>query len=292
MATFKPMLACSESCHHYFDKLTFPLLASPKIDGVRGTVLGGVVKARSGDPLKNQRLQEAFKGFEFFDGEFAVGDPTRHDLCRATTSVVNAKDKPIDEVKFYVFDHVERPSDQYRLRQRGIYEHVPFVERVEQIIVANLDGLLEVEENFLDQGYEGLIVRDPHSPYKFGRSTAKEQKLLKLKRFVDGEFLIVGFYERMHNANEATIDALGHTKRSSHKENKHGRGDLGGLVLKWDDNTTFRCGTGFDDALRAEIWANQSKYLGKLAKVKYFAKGMKDLPRHPTFLSFREKWDM
>ena len=28
---FKPMLACSESCHHFFDQLRFPLLASPKM---------------------------------------------------------------------------------------------------------------------------------------------------------------------------------------------------------------------------------------------------------------------
>jgi DNA ligase-1 len=119
----------------------------------------------------------------------------------------------------------------------------------------------------------------------------KEGTLLKLKRFVDSEYEIVGFEERMHNGNEATKDELGNTKRSSHQENKVGRGDLGALVLRCDAGT-FNCGTGFTDAMRAEIWANRDGYLGKLAKVKSFLIGVKTLPRFPTFLGFRAPEDM
>ena len=135
------------------------------------------------------------------------------------------------------------------------------------------------------------MLRRPDGLYKLGRSTLKEGILLKLKRFIDEEFEIVGFEERMHNGNEATRDELGHTKRSSHQENKTGRGDLGALTLKFGE-ATFNCGTGFDDALRAEIWANRDSYLGKFAKVKHFAIGAKDLPRFPVYLGMRDEKDM
>ena len=54
----------------------------------------------------------------------------------------------------------------------------------------------------------------------------------------------------------------------------------------------FSCGSGLNDALRDEIWKNQSKYLGKLVKYKYMSKGIKELPRHPVFIGFRDETDL
>ena len=45
---------------------------------------------------------------------------------------------------------------------------------------------------------------------------------------------------------------FGPTERSSHKENKSGRGDLGALILTTEDGLEFNCGTGFDDATDAK----------------------------------------
>jgi DNA ligase-1 len=156
----------------------------------------------------------------------------------------------------------------------------------------DLDTLLDYEALVLLKGYEGVILRSPAAGYKFGRSTANEQGMLKLKRFEDAEATIIGFVERMHNGNVATTNELGRTARSSHQENKHGLGDLGALHLLTPDGIEFFCGTGFDDNLRKEIWDNRPKYLGRLTKYKHFPVGAKDLPRHPVFLGFRDKRDM
>lgn len=291
---FKPMLACSESCHHFFDQLRFPLLASPKIDGIRATIRNGVVYARSNQPFPNVNLQSRFANYEYFDGEFVLGSPTRHDLCRATGGVTNSKEKPVDDLRLFVFDHIENLGEAYSDRSHRLQFaslNKPSVYFHHQQFVTNLDELLAYEEDCLNDGYEGLIVRDLDAPYKCGRSTAKEQYLLKLKRFTDAEFEVVGFEERMHNDNEATTSALGRTKRSSHKAGKSGRGDLGALVLRHSDGSTFNCGTGFNDDERRRVWDNQDAYLGALAKIKFFAIGMKDKPRHPVFLSWRDRID-
>ena len=62
-------------------------------------------------------------------------------------------------------------------------------------------------------------------------------------------------------------------------------------MLKYGD-TTFKCGTGFDDALRKEIWNNKEDYLGRLASIRYMSVGSKDLPRVPSFIGWRDKDDM
>lgn len=291
---FKPMLACSESCHHFFDQLRFPLLASPKIDGIRATIRDGVVYARSNQPFPNVNLQKKFGQFEYFDGEFVLGSPTRHDLCRATGGVTNSKEKPVDELSLFVFDHIENLGASYSDRSHRLQFaslNKPSVYFHHQQFVTNLDELLAYEEDCLNDGYEGLIVRDLDAPYKCGRSTAKEQYLLKLKRFTDDEAVVIGFEERMHNGNAATMSALGRTKRSSAKANKSGRGDLGALVCRTAEGVEFNIGTGFSDADRALIWERRDQFLGQLAKFKYFAVGQKEAPRHPVFLSWRDRID-
>jgi DNA ligase-1 len=127
--------------------------------------------------------------------------------------------------------------------------------------------------------------------YKYGRATMKEGILWKLKRFADHEYEVIGFEERMHNGNVATTNELGYTERSSHQAGMVPMGTLGALVLKHSAGD-FRCGTGFTDEQRAQIWASRESLMGRMAKIKHFEIGVKDLPRFPVFLDFRAKEDM
>lgn len=290
MKAFKPMLADPAN----LDLIQWPVMASPKLDGVRAIIRDGVVLSRALKPIPNKHVQKLFKHFEHFDGELIVGSPRSPDVLRATTSgVMRVEGEP--DVSFHVFDHIEDPTDYYLSRLNKVVEHpknkMNRVTVVDQEIIQKPDLLLLFEEKMLGLGYEGVMLRRPDAPYKFGRSTAREGYLLKLKRFQDAEFEIVGFEEEMFNANEATTSELGRTKRSSHKANKVPKGRLGALVLKYGD-TTFNCGTGFNDADRERIWAERESYLGLLAKIKYFAHGIKDVPKLPSFLGIRDPRDM
>lgn len=288
---FKPMLATDAD----LTKLRFPLLASPKLDGVRAVVRGGVVYSRSNKPIPNKFVQETLGKFEHFDGELIVGEPYSKTAYRDTVSHVMSNDKTGFDIRYYVFDYIANESLIYKQRcemvclPKGDLSHV---RALEQSYVTCMEDLLQLEESYLSSGYEGLILRAPAAPYKRGRSTVKEGYLLKLKRFADAEFEVIGYEERMHNANEATTNELGRTSRSSHKAGKVGLGDLGALVLK-GDGFTFSVGTGFDDATRKALWEVRDRGLvGRLAKIKYFAVGMKTAPRHPVFLGFRDKIDL
>jgi len=285
---FEPMLAGKAK----LDSLPFPLLGSPKLDGIRMIVTPDrrCVSRKLLD-IPNPRVFALFAGLPFYDGELIVGDPTSKTVYNDTYSGVMSRDG-VPDVWFYVFDHVAEPLIGYELRRQSLKcDAGSKTVMVPQTLLRNAAEFAAFEEATLDAGYEGVMLRRPDGKYKYGRSTTTQALLLKVKRFEDSEALVIGFVEEMHNANEATRDNLGRTKRSSAKSGKVGKGTLGALLVEWRE-TTFEIGTGFTAADRLKIWQNRDRFLGELVKFKYFPIGMKDRPRHPVFLGWRSKIDM
>lgn len=273
------------------EKLRFPVLASPKLDGIRAYVKDGVVLSRQNKPIPNDLVQSQFKAYEHFDGELIVGSPTDPMCYRNTLSGVMSEEGEPD-VTFYVFDHLGDGSVPYHVRLGVINAHrFEAVSALKQTYLESHDALKQYEAHCLSAGYEGVILRCPNAPYKQGRSTVREGYLLKVKTFLDDEAVVVGFEERMANLNEATVSETGRTKRSSHKANKVGRSDLGALIVEWRD-VVFNIGTGFTDAERAELWAKRDELCGRVVKFKYFPVGGYEAPRHPVFAGFRDRRDM
>jgi len=64
----------------------------------------------------------------------------------------------------------------------------PKLKKVESYVVQDEDAAWDLQKQFLDEGYEGAMIRNLHSKYKFSRSA----DLLKMKNFQDAEFKIVG----------------------------------------------------------------------------------------------------
>lgn len=303
MDNFKPMLAERLSD---INKLNLTggrtIVASPKLDGIRAINLGdGVLRSRSLKPIPNAHVQKLFGGKEFahFDGELICGDPTSPSCYRDTNSAVMSRDGEPD-VSWFVFDHFGMPSAEFQLRHHEIEHQMQLanVKRgkvviLEQRSVSYLDQLIYLEEKWLEQGYEGVMLRAPDGVYKFGRSTEREGILLKLKRFVDAEAEVVGFQELMSNQNEATTNALGHTERSMHQENMIPQGVLGALLVRdLQTGVEFSIGSGFDAKQRKEIWECKDGWQGKIVKYQHFPIGAKDKPRFPTFMGERSKEDM
>lgn len=293
MSNFKPMLSGKLT---NLKALSYPVIISPKLDGIRAVNLGdGKLVSRSLKPIPNAYVQQLFGGTElrYFDGELICGSPTSESVYRDTNSAVMSQDGEPD-VKYYVFDHFQYFGEVFGDRMRRIPKPLPKgCVLVEQRLVFSEESLLEWEQKWLEMGYEGVMVRSGIGGYKFGRSTEKEGVLMKLKRMETSEAVIYDFVELMSNQNEATKDALGHTDRSSHKENMVPMGTLGALKVRdVEDGVEFSIGTGFDAKTRAEIWANRGEWMGKIVSYNHFPIGRKDLPRFPSYKGLRDKIDM
>lgn len=199
-------------------------------------------------------------------------------------------DGDADDVTFFTFDSCELEGD-FATRLRSLEDRPPRVIVLPQTLVTSADQLAEYEEVQLREGYEGVVLRSPTGPYKHGRSTLREQYLLKLKRFTDAEARIINFEELLQNANTATSDERGYTKRSSHQENLIPMGVLGAFVVSMGA-IEFNIGTGFTARERRDLWLHRDGLIGRWIKFKHFAQGGKDKPRHPVFLGFRDPRDM
>ncbi len=275
----------------------FPLLATPKVDGVRAIIKNGCLVSRSFKPIPNADIRCIFEDLlpEGADGELSCGD------FYNTTSVVMSKSADFGRVVFNWFDwaqHLDIPYEHRVLtivkymctRSMRKYENAAVVPLLPYKALS-INDLERYEESKLSHGYEGIVVRVPHGRYKCGRSTLKEGLMIKIKRYHDCEATIVGTEELMHNLNEEFADNFGKIKRSSAKERFVGGDTLGAIVASCEYGI-FRIGTGFTDDQRDALWANRDTIVGQLVKYTCAEKESKDMPRSPVFMGIRHQDDV
>lgn len=285
----KPMTAPNTSVK--VDEIDYPVYVTPKIDGVRCAQVDGVAKGRSLKPIKNKFIQSELKDLENGpDGELTVG----LDFNKSSGDIRRESGEP--DFVYWVFDDYTNPNDSYleRIKRFSRYEDHPRVQVLKPAKVDCAEQMQALLGSYLDAGHEGAMVRSAEGLYKFGRATLKQGWLLKVKDFTDAEAEIIGYYEQMHNANEAKTNELGRTQRSTHKENMVPTGRLGGFILRSPDWDDFRCGS-FKDVTKEQrktMWDNRKSYIGELAKYKYQMHGCLNKPRIPIFLGIRDRDDM
>lgn len=309
---FRPFLATDWDSA----KQKYPVGIMPKIDGVRGMKPFGELVGRSLKSFANKQVAKVFGSpiYDGMDGELAVGDETDFDLCRKTSSATS-KIEGEYVWTWHVFDLCEPNvahlpyKERYDMLKKYVDEchangELMDVKVVPLYVVNNEQELLEWENIWLDMGYEGVIIRDLEAKYKWGRSTQREGGYLRIKRFTDGEGEIIRIIEGCTNANEAQINELGQTFRSSHQENMIPNGMVGsfdvrvltvpeGLEDLIEVGQEMRVGAGrLTHEERKYYFEHPDEFIGKISKWKFFAHGMKDKLRIPTHQSFRDPTDI
>lgn len=286
---FKPMLACSTIPK--FGEIKYPVLASPKLDGIRCLIIDGKPVSRNLKPIPNKFIQDELGKLNLpeLDGELMI---RTGDFNSVQSAVMSESGRP--DFVYIVFDYWQEPKSGYARRITTGISLGLMSERVQYINNQHIHNALQMEQQYnewLEQGYEGAIVRDPYGPYKFGRSTMSQGWMLKLKTFNDAEAEIVGFEELMHNDNEATTDNLGHQVRSAHQAGQTPGGTLGALVVEFNGKQ-FKIGTGFDSAERSRLWHLGDKLKGRFVTFKYQELSKYGIPRFPVYKGLRAKGDM
>ena len=225
------------------DNLRYPLYLSAKFDGIRCIVMAGKVLSRTLKPIPNQWIQECLGHLApdiVWDGELLLHHTK--DYNSVQSAVMSRDGRP----NFYykVFDCVVDKKNwgmPYKNRELWLRQLLHFgpglvcldyTRTTTQHIVKDKEAILSFEAMYLEQGYEGIVLRSPDAPYKFGRSTFNEQYLMKFKRFDDAEAEILDCIELEHNLNRPQLDERGYTKRSSHQHNKHSSGMLGAFKVR------------------------------------------------------------
>lgn len=291
---FNPMLAAEG----VLGAITYPKVVMPKLNGVRGVNQGGVLMARSLKTIQNTHTYNLFShpGLQGLDGELIVGEFNDEEVFTNTSSGVRRSSGEPDVV-WHIFDcyHPTLPYiDRLQMRDDVVRrENRDRVCLVPYKIVNSDAELVAYSDEMLALGYEGLVLRDPAATYKTGRSTAEEGGFMRYCAWLRSEAVILSITERQINLNESKKNELGHSKKSSHKENKIGSGQAGvfsvrDIVTNLEFNMTIP-----GDALQKAVQANPENFLGELAHYK-FKPPVKigGKPRTPQYEGIRDRSDM
>ena len=276
--------------------LTYPCLASPKLDGIRCLVLPGHhAVSRNWKPIPNNFIRNWLESNApvGLDGELMImtGEGMA-DFSQVTSGIMSEDGEP----NFYyaTFDFVSgdlnKPFVQRVEELKAVVRGLTRIKIVPQVQVNNVEELQAFYEDCLMNGYEGTMVRSLNSPYKCGRSSVREGYLLKIKPHDDSEAEILSVEPLRHNANDAELNAFGNIERSSHKDNLIELPKLGAIgVRDLKSGVEFSIGSGFLEDQRVQLW--KENLVGRI--VKYKCQGIiKDRPRFPVFLGFRDRRDM
>lgn len=281
--TFKPMLAVSYDKHS--KKIVFPCYAQPKLDGVRCLVrrVGNeiIMWSRGGkefttlDHLK-PALLEILRDGEAADGEIYVHNSSFQKIQEA----VSKKRTKTLELQYHIYDY---PFGDNSKKDMNFVERLKVLEArilyacvksddiflsmiipVDTSILDDQSDLDRFEAKCIEEGYEGIMIRNADSPYLFGH---RSYDLQKVKRFVDQEFTIVDVVEGSGIETGCAI-----------------------FVCKAGDSTFKVRPTGSHEQ-RKEWFNLRAKLIGEELKVKYQELTDDGIPRFPVGLGLRPEWD-
>ena len=276
---FLPMLAASFDKRK--DKVTYPVDVQPKLDGVRCLAYwdGGSVKLMSrGGKQWNccdhiiEELETVLPKDWVLDGELYIHGKTFQEI----TKLVKKLRPESVNVQFHVYD-VPRTDednrgewDEHRIEALADFRDASIdcksVVVVETHQANSEDEVYKLQSEYLEDGYEGAIVRERDGEYKFGY---RSNKLLKVKNFMDEEYKITDFTTGVGRF-EGSIVWICETKK--------------GQPFKVVPQGTME--------ERQETYQNADKHIGELLKVKYFELTDDGIPRFPVGLGIRLTEDM
>lgn len=298
-------------------KLKFLMYASPKIDGYRnwqaplvnaeGHTFGSVPLSNTLKPLPNPYVNQLLSHplLADMDGELTVGPANAKDVINRCGELRRLDGEP--DVYFHVFD-LHHPNLGFVDRMKLLWQRIEAIrtnpelkdlaKRVIPVYHTRIDShdmLDKYEDAALRNGYEGVMLRKPHGAYKYGRSTMREQHLVKVKRFADMEAEWMFCTAAMENLNAKEVNALGLSERSTRKDGKVEKEMIGSITVRELDGEKreFSIGPGeMDHNTRIALWAVRDSLIGSIVKLKHFPHGAKDAPRHGLFMCFRHPEDM
>jgi len=272
---FEPMLA--HKFIDYKDSIKYPMLVSTKLDGCRMVAQKNGLWTRNGKPYVScPHISKILKPlFEAHPNWVIDGEIYSHDVPFEEVVSLVKRSKP-DEVdlemssrlvQYWIFDGVvDNKSLGFKDRFKLIKDEIiktcrnqPNLKFVEAVEVNSHAEMEKKHDEFVAQGFEGLMLRVPNSEYENKRS----KNLLKFKRFMDEEFEISDVVE-------------GSGQRS---------GMAGNLLLKMKDGKTFGAGIRGGEGYYIQLLKDKKKLIGKLATIRYQNLSEDGIPRFPVAIN-------
>lgn len=285
----KPMLC--KMAKNVTNKATFDLhyWASRKIDGIRTLIYydGKEIHAKSRTAISldfplyhiisHPLLKKLFKANPdlILDGE-----AYKHGLPLSTISGIcrnNSTAKDLGKLEFYMYDIVDidlpfrdRLKKMYRIKRLLNLDFNPYriwkkgelkVQFVPQVAVTGWDNMMKLHNQYVEEGWEGLVVRLDTAKYGPGK---RNNNMIKIKKYKENTFKCIGIEQGLRPYDDMVF------------------------IMETREGKTFKAKPLGDHNQKVEYTDNFDKfYKGKLGDCKYFNISPYGIPEQPAFIAFR-----
>jgi len=261
--------------------ITFPCFVQPKLDGIRC-----LTYIKNGEIVNQSRQLKYFKNLEHINNEMMVifhifpniifdGELYNHDIVFNQIAGIVKKEKlkpedreKLEHIQYHIYDCFSSGENKTALERFDIIDKIKntynfkYIKFVQTYNCTRKDDVVDkFHPEFIEQKYEGLILRNKDTPYEFTRT----KNLQKYKTFSDDEFEIIGY--------------------------KQGEGHDDGTVI-W--KCKVKNGKEFDVRPmgtvkeRSELYKNGDKCIGKMLTVTYQELSEFGVPRFPVGKTIRD----
>lgn len=171
------------------------------------------------------------------------------------------------QLRFYCYDYVDEKKpfkERWEFLKSLEVPNDSLLIIVDHVEAFGDDEITKLHDEWVADGYEGLVMRDPNKEYKSG---ARDRRMCKKKAFVDSEFKVTGFTEGLREEDFV-------------------------FNLVTEDGKPFEAKPIGDRALKSWYREHMKELVGQMATVKYFhltPDGIPNLPVLKTFVNKKDK---
>lgn len=245
-----------------YARIKYPVLVSPKLDGLRAIFKDGKFYSRLGNQFKGlTRLEECLKSILtpeiMLDGELMVEGEHFNEISGQLRSF-----NETNKATFNVFDapHLSLPLEQRCSWIEDLVIPESRINVIQHFMAHDDDDIQDLYQDALAHGHEGIMVKDPRSLYE----NARTWSWMKVKPIHTEDLKVIGTFE-----GQGKYEGL-----------------CGGLIVD-RGGVRVRVGSGLSDAQR-NIWADDSSdILGATIEVAFQEVTPDGSLRHPRLKAVR-----
>ena len=207
------------------------------------------------------------------DGELYRHGKTLQQISGAARLEKNAYD--CDWLQYWIYDCYDKANPDMTADERYIFlQDCGFFSKysgpgiieydimlLAEIATSGEEKIWELHDEFVSEGFEGCVIRNPDRPYK---PNGRTNDMLKFKNYKSEEFKVIGFELGLRGSEDMTF------------------------ICELPDGRTFKSMPVGDRAVKEEYVANfEEKYKGHLAECTYFNYSEDGIPTQPKLRIFR-----
>lgn len=265
-----PMLA--QDYHKHKSKLEYPCYIQSKLDGYR-CLFNSQTKtcnSRQGKEFTIIKQTDLFKELSsitdniILDGELYIHNGTFEHLgILRKKKLLNDDFKKLNQIEYHVYDIIDTNNtfaNRFDILKKLINSNQFVKIKLVSTLQINSENELKIHHTqFLNDNYEGSILRNKNSKYK---CKTRSYDLLKYKEFEDAEFIICDFtFEKDTSKNDENLIVW---------------------ICKTENGDLFNVRPKGTKEERQDLYKKGSSFIGRQLHVKYFELTESKIPRFPT----------